>query len=106
MRFVSKPESVSAVQWQPDPQYGEWRSGKIVRYFRSFKSGVGDDGIIYSSAGTYLNTHPASPIEPGNWIVTYENGRREVFTDIAFRSRFDPVNDNAEKSGTLQGPAH
>ena len=75
--YRTKPERVEAVQFNPRrlpwPDYVE-ESTEIGPY-------VKDRWGMWN------------PVTPGQWIVTYEDGRREVFDDAAFRDRFEEVSE-------------
>lgn len=34
-----------------------------------------------------------TPIHPTDWIVTYSDGRKELYNDAAFRKMYEPIQD-------------
>lgn len=34
--------------------------------------------------------------EPGDWLITGDNGEQRIFNDLAFRELFEPVDDEAK----------
>ena len=78
--FVTKPEKVEAVQFADETQAGALG----LRRWTDLGSGV----VVYT-----LNRDGTADVCVGDWIVTYEDGRREVFDDAAFRERFEEVQD-------------
>lgn len=108
MRFIRRACDVDAVQWQPDPEFGEWKRGRLTPYYRNRKIGIDASGVQYTVLDTVLPTAGRTdgwPISPGDWIVTYENGTKAVFSDAHFREQFVEAETDAEEPAEIQGAA-
>lgn len=89
MKYVSKPQTVEAVQWFKNgdhPNDGEERhptegwlyEGKVVRRFRHpYISGdtiCNQCGAIADVHGWIGQTGHLERVCPGNWVITHEDG--------------------------------
>ena len=97
MKFVHKPTVIEAIQWH-QPGDHRW----VKQAWRRNNGGVWvyitEPGKPNLNLGDWFPTnvitdenYAYTPVEPGNWIVEYGNGRCEVFTDENFRKNYMPV---------------
>ena len=92
MKYRRKPEIVEAVQWFPgiNLDYVITKSselaGKHWAHLGHARELDGFTGIVERSAGGDPHF-----VGSGDWIVTFENGKRGVFTKSLFESTFEKV---------------
>lgn len=78
MRFRRKPVIVDAVPWGGDPEMT--------------RSGYDKHGVEYTVLSRMLYTSQGPiPIDPGDWIITQEDGKKDLCKSDVFKKHYERV---------------
>jgi len=75
-RYREKGKVVDAVQWFKHGDHPEVTKGDLHEFE--------DEGWLPEG-------HSGKLVSPGDYIVTYENGRVDVYSPDSFKKKFEPI---------------